>query len=635
MNKTTKIQWQAALYSAVGIVVVAVLLVAVNMIADELNLRADFTDEKLYTLSDGTRTILEELDTSVNVRFYYSKSAADMPVQLKSYAGRVQDLLQEYRRASNGLLEIDKFDPQPDSEAEDSARLDGIRGRSVATGRSIYLGIAVHCLDETVTLPYLDPSREAQLEYELTRAIHRVTHPEKPTVGLLSSLPVAGSPGNPMMGQSNQEDAAEPWLLVKELEKQFEVTQLDVPETIPDTVDVLLLIHPKNLSEATLFAIDQYLLGGGSILAFLDPMSIIDLQLNPQGRFSQPQPSDLTPLLDTWGVQFDTDSLVIDRLYKSTIPGPDGQMQEYLPFLDLGPDAVNSEHPAVAELERILLPFGGHFGGSGSDDLTRTVLMHTSEKSGTVPKFMAQVGGDQMAGNIENKGGQKALAIQLDGRFETAFPDGQPTDKKDSDSDSDSESEESADFLKQTLHASTVVLVGDADMLHDRFCVNQSQTIFGPASTPISDNLALAQNLAELLSGADELIGIRSRGALNRPFKVIQEKTAEARAKYQETIAELEAELAEAENRLQKLQLGKSENDKYYITPEQEEEIERFEKKRAAINRQLKTLRRSLRKEIVALENQLKWLNIAAMPAVVVLIGLGFSLHRKRRMANK
>ncbi|MFW5893656.1 MAG: GldG family protein [Verrucomicrobiota bacterium] len=635
MNKTTKIQWQAALYSAVGIVVVAVLLVAVNMIADELNLRADFTDEKLYTLSDGTRTILEELDTSVNVRFYYSKSAADMPVQLKSYAGRVQDLLQEYRRASNGLLEIDKFDPQPDSEAEDSARLDGIRGRSVATGRSIYLGIAVHCLDETVTLPYLDPSREAQLEYELTRAIHRVTHPEKPTVGLLSSLPVAGSPGNPMMGQSNQEDAAEPWLLVKELEKQFEVTQLDVPETIPDTVDVLLLIHPKNLSEATLFAIDQYLLGGGSILAFLDPMSIIDLQLNPQGRFSQPQPSDLTPLLDTWGVQFDTDSLVIDRLYKSTIPGPDGQMQEYLPFLDLGPDAVNSEHPAVAELERILLPFGGHFGGSGSDDLTRTVLMHTSEKSGTVPKFMAQVGGNQMAGNIKNEGGQKALAIQLDGRFETAFPDGQPTDKKDSDSDSDSESEESADFLKQTLHASTVVLVGDADMLHDRFCVNQSQTIFGPASTPISDNLALAQNLAELLSGADELIGIRSRGALNRPFKVIQEKTAEARAKYQETIAELEAELAEAENRLQKLQLGKSENDKYYITPEQEEEIERFEKKRAAINRQLKTLRRSLRKEIVALENQLKWLNIAAMPAVVVLIGLGFSLHRKRRMANK
>lgn len=632
MKKTTKTQWHAALFSAAGLVVVAVLLIAVNMIADELNLRADFTDEKLYTLSDGTRAILEDLDTSVNVRFYYSKSAADMPVQLKNYAGRVQDLLQEYRRAANGKLEIDKFDPQPDSEAEDSARLDGIRGRSVASGRRIYLGIAVHCLDETVALPYLDPSREAQLEYELTRAIYRVTHPEKPTVGVLSSLPVAGTPANPMMGQPNQ-GSTEPWMLVRELEKQFEVTQLDAPGAIPDAVDVLLLIHPKNLSDATLFAIDQYLLGGGRILAFLDPMNIIDLQLNPQGRFSQPQPSDLSPLLDTWGVEFDPDSLVIDRLYKSTIPGPDGQMQEYLPFLDLGPDTVNSENPAVAELDRILLPFAGHFGGTGTDSLTRTVLMHTSEKSGTVPKFMAQVGGDQMAENIENEGGRKALAVQLNGRFETAFPGGQPADKDDTASDSDTDEPDGS--LKQSLEASTVVLVADADMLHDRFCVNQRQTVFGPVSTSVSENLAMAQNLAELLSGADELIGIRSRGALNRPFKVIQEKTAEARAEYQEKIAELETELAEAENRLQKLQMGKSQNDQYFLTPEQEEEIERFEKKRAEINRELKTLRRSLRKEIVALENRLKWLNIAGMPTVVVLIGLGFSLYRKRRMANK
>ncbi len=632
MNKTTRNQWHAALFSAAGIIVVAVLLIAVNMIADELNLRADFTDEKLYTLSEGTRTILEDLDTTVNLRFYYSKSAADMPVQLKNYAGRVQDLLQEYRRASNGKLEIDKFDPQPDSDAEDTARLDGIRGRSTATGRRIYLGIAVHCLDETVTLPYLDPSREAQLEYDLTRAIHRVTHPEKPTVGLLSSLPVAGTPTNPMMRQPKQ-GGDEPWILMRELKKQFEVTQLDAPETIPDAVDVLLLIHPKNLSETTLFAIDQYLLNGGRILAFLDPMSIIDLQLNPQGRFSQPQPSELSPLLDTWGVQFDTDSLVIDRLYKSTIPGPNGQMQEYLPFLDLGPDAVSAEHPAVAELDRILLPFAGHFEVSGTDTLTHTVLMRTSEKSGTVPKFMAQVGGNQMAGNIENEGGLKTLAVQLNGRFETAFPDGKPVDKEDGNSEGETNGDD--DSLKQSIQNSTVVLVADADMLHDRFCVSRRQTIFGPASTPVSDNLALAQNLTELLSGADELIGIRSRGALNRPFNVIQEKTAEAQAKYQDKIAELEAELSEAENRLQRLQQGKSENDKYFLTPEQEKEIQRFEKKRAEINRELKTLRRSLRKEIVALENRLKWLNIAGMPAVVVLIGLGFSLHRKRRMAKK
>lgn len=632
MKATTKNQWHALLFSAAGILVVAVLIIAVNMIASEMNLRADFTEENLYTLSDGTRDILGSLETPVDLRFYYSKSAAAMPVQLKNYARRAEDLLKEYRRASDGMLKIQKFDPEPDSDAEDAARLDGIQGRTIgATGERIYLGIAVHCLDDTVALPYLDPSREAQLEYDLTRAIYRVTHPEKPTVGLLSSLPVAGTPPNPMMMGRNQ--GSEPWILMQELEKQFTVEQLDDPEEIPDAVDVLLLIHPKNLSDAALFAIDQYLLNGGRILAFLDPISIVDQQLNPQGRFSQPQPSDLGPLLDAWGLTFDADSVVIDRVYKSTIPGPNGQMQDYLPFLDLGPDAVSAENPAVAELERVLIPFGGHFSGVGADTLTRTVLLHTSEKSGTVPKFMVQMGPDQLASNIDDEGGQKALAVQLNGTFETAFPDGAPSE--DEDEDEDEEGDDTSASLKKSVMNSTVVLVADADMVYDRFCIDQRQTLFGSASVPVSDNLSLALNLTELLSGASELIAIRSRGALNRPFEVIQEKTAEARAKYEDKIAELEAELAEAESRLRTLQQGKSDNEKYFLSPEQEKEIRRFEEKRAKVNRELKDLRRTLRKEIDNLENGLKWLNIAGMPALVVLVGLGFSLHRKRRMTNK
>lgn len=642
MKSTTKNQLRTFLFSAGGVIVCAALLVGINMVVNQVSLRADLTEENLYTLSEGTRKLLDELDTPVDVHFFYSKSAASMPVYLKNYAARVEDLLREYRRASDGMITIRKYDPAPDSKAEDTARLHGIRGQmAAAAGETIYLGISVEQIDQTVALPYLDPGREAQLEYDLTRAIYRVSHPEKPTVGLISSLPVSGTQQMPMQRPT---PGGDPWILVQELEKQFTVRELAAPEEIPAEVDVLLLIHPKDLSEKALFAIDQFVLGGGRLLAYLDPMSVVDSRQNPQGQFGQPQPSNLGPLLSAWGIVFDTERLVIDRVNKATVTGRSGQPEEYLPFLDLGPTAVSEDHPAVAELERVLMPFAGHFTGSAGHGLTRTVLLRTSEKSGTVPKFMAQIGGDQLENNVEDEGGQKALAIQLTGTFESAYPQGRPTgedkeqyqdnegDKAEGYEDKDEGGEAS---LKKSVEETTVVLVADADMLYDQFCVSRRQTILGPVSTPTSDNLSMALNLAELLGGDRNLIGIRSRGALNRPFEVIERKTAQAREEYQDTIAELEGELSRVESRLYQLQSGKSEDQKYILTPEQEEEIRRYERKRAKVNQKLKDVRRELRKEIDALKNSLKLVNIAAMPAVVAIGGIAFSLIRKRRMKNQ
>ena len=203
---TNKSKWEPLLYSGLGVVGMFIILLAIAAIGNSLKVRLDLTEEKLYTLSDGTRKVLAKIDSPVTIRFYCTQSQNDMPVFLKNYAKRVEDLLSEYRQASKGKITILKFDPKPDSEAEDSARLDGVEGRSLSSGGlinledKIYLGLAVSCLDAKETIPFLDPSREKLLEYDLTRAISRVISDSSRQVGVMSGLPVFGQPGmNPMM----------------------------------------------------------------------------------------------------------------------------------------------------------------------------------------------------------------------------------------------------------------------------------------------------------------------------------------------------------------------------------------------------------------------------------------------------
>ena len=283
---------ETLIYSSVGLVATFLIVVALNFIFSLTNARMDLTDEKLYTLSEGTKEILSELDTPIEIRLYATQDDKVMPPALKVYARRVESLLREYAQLSNGNIKIHKLNPEPDSDAEDSARLDGVQGQPINLGEAVYLGVAISMLDRTATLSFLAPSRETLLEYDLSRAISQVVKAEKPVVGVMSALPVMGMQMNPMMMRMGQQQGAPAWALISELQRDFDVREIPMAsDSIDEDVNVLLLIHPKDITETTEYAIDQFVLRGGRLIAMLDPMAISDQQPQQQQNPMGPPPS--------------------------------------------------------------------------------------------------------------------------------------------------------------------------------------------------------------------------------------------------------------------------------------------------------------------------------------------------------
>src|SRR5688572_21356166 len=310
-----KKQLETVLYSVVGVAAMFLVVIAVNFIFGVFKTRADLTQEKLYTLSDGTKTILKKLDGPVEIRFYCTQGEKEMPAHFKAYAQRIEDLLAEYKQHAGGKIDVKKFNPKPDSDAEDSAQLDGVEGQMLPNGEHLYLGIAVSFLDAKAALPFLSPDREKLLEYDISRAITRVANPEKPVVGVMTTLPMFGQPMNPMMMRMGQQQPQEPWVVVNELQRDFTVRQIQMDvDKIEDDIKVLLVVHPKNISDKAQYAIDQFVLRGGKLVAFLDALAIMDRseQQNPMMP-NMSGGSSMEKLLKTWGLAFDTTKVVADR----------------------------------------------------------------------------------------------------------------------------------------------------------------------------------------------------------------------------------------------------------------------------------------------------------------------------------
>lgn len=641
------------LLSTFGVVAVLVLAIAVNFIATAVNKRADFTEENLYTLSNGTKAILGDLETPVTLRFYFSKDAGQMPVHLKSYAQRVEDLLKEYRVAGRGNIVVEKLNPKPDSDAEDSANLDGVHGQPIGmTGERIYLGVAISCLDETMALPFLSPDRENLLEYDITRAVYRVVNSEKAVLGVMSSLSVMGKQGpqNPMMMQMQQQPQNKPpWIVTSELKRDFDVREVQKDtEEIDSDIDILMLVHASELSDKTLFAIDQFVLRGGKLLAFVDPMSVIERQEKPpmpQMQYMPPGASTLGVLFDTWGIEFDAEKVAGDLVYMTRIQR-EGRQESMPTVLSLTSKALNADDPVTSQLENLLIVNGGAFTGDGADGLTKTVLISTSEDSQLIEKFKAQMPGDHLVKDFKPEERRQELAIRLTGTFKTAFPDGKPGDDGDNDADGDDDDDdeekkddkgaEDADgSLKESATEGAVILVGDSDMVYDHFCVRR-QSFFGrEIISPMNDNLNLVQNLAELLSGDNNLISIRSRGTLSRPFEVVLRMKAAAERRHQEKIKSLEDELSEVQRKINDLQRKKSDDQKFIVSKEQREQVATFRKNEAKVRKDLKKVRKQFRRDIDSLENRLKWANIGLMPLLVGLSGIVLAVVKRRRMVRK
>ena len=642
---------ETILYSLGGVVAMAIILIAFNVVAGAFKERIDLTKEKAFTLSAGTRAILQKLDTPIKIRFYCSQSDPSAEtVFLRTYARHVEDLLAEYQQIAKGKLTIEKYDPQPDSDAEDSARLDGVEGQLLRNGEKFYLGLAVVQLDQKQAIPFLDPNRERQLEYDLSRAITQVGRADKPVVGIMSPLPVFGMPSNPMMMRMGQQ-GQQPWVIVNELRNDFNVQHvaMDV-DKIDDTIQLLLVIHPRDITDKAQFAIDQFVMRGGKLIAFLDPLPMTDTREQNEMLGNMPNSgSSLDKLLKAWGLSFDTSKVVADMNYKMQLQGRNGQPQDAPAVMAVAGDGLNNEDIVTSQIDNVWLAYAGAFTGTPVQGLKETVLLKSTKDSQLVDGFMAHLSGESVMKDFKPSGIQYALAVRLTGKFKTAFPNGPPEEKKDEakkdedkkdadkkDADKKAEEKKPDDSLKETQKDNTVILVGDADMLYDRVALQPINTLFGTAYTPANGNLSFAQNAIEQLTGDSNLIGVRSRATVARPFTRVKAMEAAANEKFQSEIKRLEDSASEAQRKINELQQQKTDKDQRFIlSPEQTAELAKLRTEEAESRKHLKQVQKDLRKEVVSLQNTVKWVNILAVPMAVMASGLVIAFVKRRKTSAK
>ncbi|MCX7886852.1 MAG: Gldg family protein [Verrucomicrobiae bacterium] len=639
---------ETALYSAAGVAVVFAALVAVNVIAGAFKVRLDMTTDKVFTLSPGTKAILKRLDAPVEVRFYFSRSEKNLPSWAPNFARNVEDLLAEFQQHARGNLIVRKFDPRPDSDAEDLAVNDGIERQVTPDGAEFFLGIAVSLDPLRVAIPALVPARERLLEYDLARAIARVLTTNKPVVGVMSPLPLFGQAAYPMMPWARQ--GQRPWVAITELQHDFTVRQINMDaDKIDDDVQVLVVVQPRGISEKTLFAIDQFVLRGGRLLALLDATCIVDRPPtgNPVQQMLPGGGSSLEPLLKAWGVSFENNKVVADLNFARELSFQEGGRPQLMPtWLFITSKGINQNDIVTSQIDNLLFPSPGAFVGSPANGVKKTVLVHSTRQSQLVDGISAQFGGQDIAERFKPSGIEYELAVRLQGRFKTAFPDGPPgeagpdaekrnsaTEGKKDDKSEPAKEQKKTDWLKESQKETAVVLIGDSDFIYDSFCVRMLP-VFGLAQ-PINGNLNFFQNIVEQLAGDSNLISVRSRATIFRPFTRVQEKEAVAQQRFRNEIARLQAELEETQRQLNELQGKKEPGQRFFLSREQQEKIAEVRRKEAETRRNLKQVRKDLRREIDSLEARLKWINIAGMPLLVSLAGLVIAyVHRQRTRAR-
>ncbi len=628
-------KFQTALYSSVGVGLVFVALIGANIILSPVRARVDLTADKLHTLSPGTKAILAKVDAPVQIRFYSSQGKDRMPAEIKSYVQTVDDLLAEFRAQTGGKIEIRKLDPEPDSEAEELARVDGIEPQLLRNGEQLYLGLIVEYAPQKSPIPFLSPQREKLLEYDLARAVSEVISTNRPVVGVMSPLQVMGG-FNPMAMQMGRQGQTEPWVIISELKRQFQVQNVPMDsEKIDDAIKVMVVLHPKEISEKAQYALDQFVLRGGKLIAFLDPLCLADNRQPNQMGLSLGGGSSMPKLLKAWGLEFDTTKVVADQQFMRQLSGRDGRPQLVPSFLFMNADGVTQDDPVTGQTDDLWIPFAGAFTGKVADGIHQDILLHTTRASQLVDAMTAQINGQKIVDDFKASGVSYTLATRLYGKFKTAFPDGKPAaDKKDAKPDEAKTDNKDGESLKESKVDGVVYLFGDADFLYDPYCVEVNQML--RVAMPRNGNLGLFQNLIEQAAGDSNLIGARSRATVRRTFTVVQKMETEARQRYQAKIEGLDKKQQELQSKLADLQIKKEGNTaKVILTPEQQQAIKSYNTDLAATKKELRIERRNLRQDVDAMENRLKWANILLMPVVVSLTGLTLAVLRRKRTAAK
>jgi ABC-type uncharacterized transport system involved in gliding motility auxiliary subunit len=604
-----------------ALAVLAVLFVAVILISNALfrGARFDLTQNHLYTLSPGTEHILASIDEPIHLYLFWSdKEAQDLP-QLRTYAQRVRELLSEIASRAKGKIQLEVIDPLPFSEDEDRATGYGLQAVPAAQdGGKIFLGVVgTNSTNGKSVIPFLQPNKEAFLEYDVAKLIHDLTETKKPVIGLISSLPMTAG------FDPQTRSMREPWAVQQQLTQLFDVRPLNAAalKSIDKEINVLVLVHPKNLSEDAQYAIDQFVVRGGHLLVFVDPVAEADMAgadpNDPQAAMFAEKASDLPKLFKAWGIEYDPHKVVLDRAHALQI-----SMAQGLPpvrdaaILGFGKRDLNASDVITANLDSINVAAAGFFTLAKDSKNKLVPLIQTSSDAMVVPservKFLTDP--SQLLIGYQPSGQTYVIAARLEGKFSSAFPE-----------------RKEEGHLAEAKENGEIILVGDTDLLTDRLWV-QIQPFFGQKLlNAFASNGDFFINAVDNLTGSSDLISIRGRAISQRPFTVVEDMKRAAEENFRGKQQELQNELNETERKLTELQSAKSKGNELILSPEQQAELQSFLKKKLEIRKQLRQVQRSLDESIDALGTRLKFVNIVLMPMLITVAALAFAWWKRRR----
>lgn len=618
-----KLSLKNKLISGTGLILASCLFIAVVILANTAftTFRIDLTENKLFTLSEGTINILGNLEEPVQLDFYFSQKAmSDFP-SLANYGVRVRDMLEEYAAHADGKLILNIIEPETFSESEDQAVASGLKTvQANSTSDRAYFGmVGTNSTDDEKVIPFFQTNRESALEYDITKLVYNLAYPDKRVVGVFSQLPVMG----------NENDAAQPtWTIINALKEFVDIKDIskDIDE-LDEKVDVLMLIHPKKLTNRELYTIDQYLLGGGKAIIFLDPLAEQDrTQPDPAQPNVMPKlDSYLSPLLGQWGLKMSKEKIVGDinaamRVQANSPRGP--QEIDYLPWLRMTEDNFNADDFSTSELNLVHMGTVGSLETDEDKGLNITPLIQTSKKSTKLERDLILFQRDPtvILNNFESLDKPLTLAARVIGNVNTLFPDGNPEEDEDGNKVVDE------NFISEGKI--NVILVSDTDILADHFWV-RTQKMFGvDVPQPIANNGDFVINSIENLSGNTDMISLRGRGKYSRPFVKVESIRKKAEEQFRQREKELQANLTETEKKIRQLQQEQGGEKSYLLNNELTSEIEKFRNERLKTRKELRSVQHELKKNIEKLGAQIRFINIGLIPLLITLLALFIGIYR-------
>ena len=594
------------------------------------NLRFDLTESNIYTLSDGTKSILQSINEPLNFKLFYTKQIGDINPVYQNYYDRVKEILGQYVLLSNNKIKLKIFNPKPFSNEEDKAVEYGLQGVEIIAGVYGYFGlIATNSTDDEEKIIFFQPDRTPFLEYDLSKIVTNLANPNRRIVGLYTDLPMFGT-FNPL-AKTQDAAAAPPWAVYNQMKEFFEVKRIhEKTSSIPEGLELLMLVHPKKIPERLLYMIDQFVLKGGKLLVFIDPNSETEsFSPNTNQVKEGDNNSDLKELLDKWGVELVENKVVGDLLSARRVQiGASDQpsVTDYIAWLDIKKDHMDDTHQATSKVQRLTFATSGFLKNNEKNNnisFRRLVWSTTQSMQIDVADVRFTPNPTNLLRNFVPSNEELTLAAEIKGNFSSNFPDGPPDTNIKNDFDKNK-------HINESIKPTTLVILADTDMLYDEYWLKYQQS---GEVVPIANNADFTVNLLEYLNGTEDLIGLRGKGVSSLPFVKVEKIQKEAEQKFRSKEQELLEKLNNYQSKLENIQKGSVEDGgKTLLTEKETLEIDKFREEMIFVRSELRKVQNALRKDIEKLDSTLKFFNIFFVPILLIIISLvlGFIGRRKR-----